>query len=216
MKTIFTPPHASWTHRLARIMMRPLVGGPVTANHVTTGRLAAGLVACVAFAMGTAYWNIWGGVLWLVSCLLDRADGELARLSGTVSPGGHRYDYYCDLGVNSVLFVAMGFGLRHGPLGGLAPLLGLLVGAAVTLASILSERLELAGGNRSKAYPSVAGFILDDVLYLIAPAAWLGWFFYILVGAAFCAPIVAATAIWRVRAARLGRGWIAGRTPPPE
>jgi len=39
----------SWTHRLARWMVRPLAGGPVTPNHLTTLRLLTALAACAAF-----------------------------------------------------------------------------------------------------------------------------------------------------------------------
>ena len=99
MRSLITPPHTSWTHRLSRLLVRPLVGTPVTPNHLTTLRLATGLAACASFAVGDDTWTLWGGVLWLVSCLLDRADGELARMDGLSSPWGHRYDYYCDVAV---------------------------------------------------------------------------------------------------------------------
>ena len=75
-----TPPYSSWTHRLARAFIRPMLGGPITPNHLTTARLVIGLAACAAFAVGERSWDVAGGVLWIVSAFLDRADGELARL----------------------------------------------------------------------------------------------------------------------------------------
>jgi len=75
----------SVTHRLARVFVRPLVGGPVTANHLTTLRLLTGVAACIAFACGGRGGEIWGGALWVLSAFLDRADGELARLAGSSS-----------------------------------------------------------------------------------------------------------------------------------
>lgn len=204
MKSIYTEPHTSWTHRLTRVMARPLVGTWVTPNHLTTGRLVTGIAACAAFAVGTADWTFWGGVIWLVSCLLDRADGELARLGNTSSRFGHIYDYYCDLAVNALLFLCIGIGLRNGWLGDVAPVLGLVAGVGVLAASILSEWLEDAGAVETKAYVGILGFDFDDALYLFAPAAWFGLFPYILIGAAIGGPVFAILTALRLRAARAG------------
>jgi phosphatidylglycerophosphate synthase len=199
VRSLLTPPHTSWTHRLTRVMVRPLVHGPVTPNHLTTARLVTGVAACGAFAVGSAWWDLVGGILWILSCLLDRADGELARLSGKTSPGGHHYDYVCDLVVNGLVFIAIGVGLRNGVLGAWAPALGLLAGLSVVIAAVLSERLEKAADSGAKAYAGIAGFDFDDLLYLFAPAAWFGWFIYILVGAAVVGPLFAILTTWRLR-----------------
>ncbi|WP_026873519.1 CDP-alcohol phosphatidyltransferase family protein [Inquilinus limosus] len=204
MKSIYTQPHTSWTHRLTRIMVRPLVGTRVTPNHLTTARLLTGLASAGAFAVGDARWTFWGGVIWLVSCLLDRADGELARLGNSSSRFGHIYDYYSDITVNALMFLAIGIGLRTGWLGSAGPLLGILASAGVLLASILSERLEAAGAVETKAYVGILGFDFDDALYLFAPAAWFGLFPYILIGAAIGGPFFAILTAVRLRAARAG------------
>ena len=68
----------TWTHLLARPVVRPLIGTAVRPNHLTTLRLLTGIAACVALALGTRAGMWWGGGLWLVSAFLDRADGELA------------------------------------------------------------------------------------------------------------------------------------------
>ena len=70
----------SWTHLLARPLVRPLIGTWVRPNHLTTLRLLTGVAACVAVAWGSRAGLWWGGGLWLVSAFLDRADGELARM----------------------------------------------------------------------------------------------------------------------------------------
>jgi len=203
MKSIYTQPHTSWTHRLTRVMVRPLVGTAVTPNHLTTGRLLTGLASCAAFAVGDARWTVWGGVIWLVSCLLDRADGELARLGNSSSRFGHIYDFYCDIVVNALLFLAIGIGQRTGWLGSAGPLLGILASAGVLLASLFSERLEAAGAVETKAYVGILGFDFDDTLYLFAPAAWVGLFPYLLIGAAVGGPVFAVLTGLRLRAARL-------------
>lgn len=205
MKSLCTQPYTSWTHRLARIMVRPLVGSMITPNHLTTARLLTGLAASIAFALGTHDGTIWGGVLWLLSCLLDRADGELARLGRLSSAGGHLYDYYCDVAVNGAVFAAIGWGLHNGSLGLWAPILGAFAGAAVVLASVLSERLENSGTTDGKAYAGILGFDFDDALYLLAPIAWLGGLPVILIGAVIVSPIMAALTAWRCARKRLWR-----------
>ena len=107
----------TWTHALARYMVRPLIGTGVTPNHLTTLRLVTGALACLLFARAGHGDILWGGVLWLVSAFLDRADGELARIGHMQSQQGHLYDYYTDLTINSAFFLAIGVGLRHSWLG---------------------------------------------------------------------------------------------------
>lgn len=196
---MITAPYTSWTHRLARLCVRPLLGGPVTPNHLTTARLVTGLAACLAFAMGDRQWEIWGGVLWIFSAFLDRADGELARLSGQMTPGGHAYDYACDVVVNALLFLTIGVGLRHGALGWWALAMGVIAAVSVAAASLLSERLEERQASDKKAYSGVAGFDFDDALYLFGPIAWLDWFLPVLLGAAVCAPALAVLTWIRLR-----------------
>ena len=101
----------SWTHILARALVRPLVGTRVTPNHLTSLRLVTGLAACAALLPGTPQWWDWAGIMWLVSALLDRADGELARIADLCSPDGHRYDFLVDNIVNAGFFPCLGFGL---------------------------------------------------------------------------------------------------------
>lgn len=179
-------------------MVRPLVGGPITPNHLTTARLVTGVAACSAFAFGTASGNLWGGVLWILSALLDRADGELARLGGTTSPSGHTYDYACDVAVNGLFFLGIGIGLRHGVLGPWTIAMGALAGATIVAASILSELLEKQRADGVKAYAGYGGFDFDDVLYLFAPVAWLDWLFPLLIGAAIGGPVFALLTWYRL------------------
>jgi phosphatidylglycerophosphate synthase len=209
----FTQPYTSWTHRLARVSVRPLVGTRVTPNNLTTARIATGVGACAAFMVGDQEWEVWGGFLWLVSCFLDRADGELARLGGLSSPGGHLYDYYSDVAINALFFVAIGVGLRDGYFGPSSIALGLVAGSTVAIASILSERLEKLAATGEKAYAGVLGFDFDDVLYLFAPAVWLGWSAPLLVGAAVGGPVFAVLTWQRLNALQQ-RTLLAGARAP--
>ncbi len=189
----------SWTHRLARVVVRPLVGSPVTPNHVTGLRLATGLAACAALAAGTRGGEIWGGLLWVLSAFLDRADGELARLANSQSKWGHIFDYASDVSLSALFFVAVGFGLNGGALGGWAVALGLVGGVSVAFAALLSEAIERRKDDGIKAYEGAGGFDFDDILYLFGPIAWLGWLAPLLVGAAVGGPAFAAWTWLRYR-----------------
>lgn len=176
---------SSWTHRMARPLVRKLIGTSVRPNHLTTLRLLSGLAACACFAAGSGPALWWGGAVWILSAFLDRMDGELARMGKLMTPGGHLYDYYVDNAVNVLFFVAIGVGLRHSWLGASAIPLGLLSGASLLLCNIFSEKLERLSPPDTRAYAGKWGFDPDDALYLMGPLAWLGWF----------APILAAAAI---------------------
>jgi archaetidylinositol phosphate synthase len=190
----------SWTHLLARVMVRPLVGTAVRPNHLTTLRLLTGVWACVAFMFGTSAGMWWGGGLWLVSAFLDRADGELARIGNLMSPGGHRYDYYSDTAVNSLFFISIGIGLSQSWLGSWSLVLGAISGASMLLVSVFSEWLEAAGPPGTRAYSGRWGFDPDDALYLMGPLAWLGWLAPILIGAS-----IGTTVMMIIIAVRLSR-----------
>jgi archaetidylinositol phosphate synthase len=190
----------TWTHLLARPVVRPLIGTAVRPNHLTTLRLLTGIAACVGLALGTRAGMWWGGGLWLVSAFLDRADGELARIGNMMSPGGHRYDYFAGVSVNTAFFVAIGFGLRNTWLGAWSIPLGLLSGASILLASIFAESLERGSPTGTKGITGRWGFDPDDALYLMGPLAWLGWLSPILVGAS-----VGATAVMIITGVRLQR-----------
>lgn len=189
----------SWSHRLARLLVRPLLGTGVTPNHLTTLRLATGLLACAALMPVNGAWLGWAGWLWLLSALLDRADGELARIGNMSTPAGHRYDFLVDNIVNSGFFIALGLGLRASESGAGAIALGLSTGAALYICGHWSEELERLDGPGSKAYSGAYGFDPDDLLYLLAPIVWLGWRSQLLVVACFGSAFMMLLTGWRLR-----------------
>jgi phosphatidylglycerophosphate synthase len=191
----------SWTHKAARWCILPLVDTAVTPNHLTIVRLITGIAACAMFASGMRELEIWGGWMWLLSAFLDRADGELARVSGKTSQAGHRFDYFCDATVTSAFFVGIGLGLIHGTWGVWSAAMGLVAGGAVLIAEILAERIDQSlKDTGEKAFEGFAGFDFDDVLYLFAPVVWLGWHPYFLAGATLGAPAFAWVTYRKYRA----------------
>ena len=190
---------SSWTHRLARVVVRPLVGSGITPNHLTTLRLVTGVLACAALLPGERSWDWLAGWLWLVSAFLDRADGELARVGGMSTRGGHLYDYFVDNFVNSGFFIALGIGLRHSALGQAAIAFGLVTGAALYVCGYWSEALERLEGPSAKAYSGAFGFDPDDLLYLLTPIIWLGWNAQLVVAACFGATFMMLLTGWRLR-----------------
>ena len=196
----------TWTHLLARPVIRPLIGTAVRPNHITTLRLLTGVAACLAFAWGNRTGMWWGGGLWLISAFLDRADGELARLGNMMSPQGHRYDYLADVWVNTLFFAAIGIGLRHSALGAWSIPLGVVSAVSMLLVSLFAERIELRSPAGTKAVSGKWGFDPDDALYLMGPLAWLDWLTPILVGATVGTTV--AMLIMGIRLLRLKRAGV--------
>jgi len=59
---------------------------------------------------------------------MDRADGELARLSGKSSRFGAIYDLVTDAICNAALFIGLGVAAMNGELGGWGLLMGVVAG----------------------------------------------------------------------------------------
>ena len=162
--------------------------------------MLVGLAACALLAMGTPSTAAWSGALWIITCLLDRADGELARLANLRSESGRVLDYYSDMLLDALWFLGAGVGLRHGWLGDIAVPLGLLTSASMLLCIWYAEMFERLSGPGVKAWNGVQRFHPDDALFLLAPLTWLGWLAPILVASSICTPILAFVFVARYTA----------------
>jgi archaetidylinositol phosphate synthase len=189
------PIEPPWDQRLARALVRPLRRSRVTPNAITTLALAVGLLAAWLFALGGSAAHL-GALLFILACLLDHADGELARMTGQTSIFGHYYDLIADTIVHAALFVGIGIGLSAGETDAPYLRLGLLAGGAVGLIVILRLELERRAGRAATRQPNLLGFELQDVTYLLGPITWLGGLAPVLLLAAIGAPLYALAVLW--------------------
>ena len=184
--------HNTWIHRIARVtIVNPLVPTRVTPNQLTTARLVTGIAAAAVIGAGTPLWRDVGAAIFVLSVLLDRADGDLARLTGRTSPSGHRYDMIADAVSNALILFGLGVGLRGGEYGSLAVPMGLLAGLSVAAILGMVMQIEEMEGHRAAELPSFWGFDADDAVLLIPVFIWLGQAEGLLLAAVLVAPLVA-------------------------
>lgn len=176
-----------WDARLARALVRPLAGTPVRPNHLTTLRLLTGLAATLVLARGDA--PVWGCLLFALSHFLDHTDGELARMTGQGTPLGHLYDLAADALVTVGLFLGIGLGLDREVAGVGSGMLGLVAGIAVAGIFHLRYLMERDHGKGATRQARLAGFEIEDILYLLPLVAVAGALPPFLGAAALCAPL---------------------------
>jgi N-acyl-phosphatidylethanolamine-hydrolysing phospholipase D len=192
----------SYAHLVARVLVRPLLGTWVRPNHITVLRMAVGLGACALLATGIPVLEFWSGILWLVTCLLDRADGELARIGDMRSELGKVLDFYSDLILDSAWFLAIGFALRHSSLGRAAIPLGVLTCVSMLLCIGMAELFERESEPGVKTFYGLKRFHPDDALFLLALFIWLHVLPLVLIAASICTPVIAAVITIRYGMAR--------------
>jgi phosphatidylglycerophosphate synthase len=176
-----------WDQRIARVLVRPLVRTPVTPNQLTVFTLMVALAGAALLATGGTTLMNWGAGIFVLARFLDHFDGELARQKNMKSRLGYYLDYVSGGISYAALFFGIGWGLKAGALGPWAIVLG-AIGAAVAIVSMffnlgIDKAAKLEDGAAT-GYPGIAGFELEDGIYLLAPITWLGWLepFFVLCG----------------------------------
>jgi archaetidylinositol phosphate synthase len=187
----------TYAHAFARIFVRPLIGTWVRPNHLTGLRLVTGLAACALLTAGTKSAALWSGFFWVITCVLDRADGELARMGDLRSESGKVLDFYSDMILDAVWFLCAGIGLRGGWLGDAAIPLGVLTCVSMLLIIWVSELFDRLSTPDAKAWNGTERFHPDDALFLLAPITWFGWLGPVLIGAGVCTPLIVAATVFR-------------------
>ena len=191
--------HNTWVHQIVRPATRWLIGTRINPNHVTTVRLATALAASLLLAAAGRNWSVIAAGIFIISFLLDRADGELARQTGKSSAWGHQFDLFSDYFANIAVFLGIGFGQRGSPLGDTAVVLGILAGMAIVSIFAIVSRIERNEGLGAGAFPTAAGFDPDDAMVIVPIAICFGGEMYILIAAAIGAPIFFLWTCWRFR-----------------
>jgi phosphatidylglycerophosphate synthase len=182
----------SWLRILARVLIARTFVSRASPNQVTVTRIGIGLVACGLVAKGHPFAMQLSGGLWILAIFLDRVDGELARMTGRVTPLGQRLDYFSDLLLLSGFFVGLGIGD-----GGLAVWAGLLAGAAVLVIQILAEQIDREQSDTGKkTFTGFAGFDPEDSHLLLAVVAWTEWATEFLLCASIGTPSFAVFTAW--------------------
>jgi archaetidylinositol phosphate synthase len=160
-----------WDARIARRLVRPFAATSVRPNHVTTLRLVVGLAACWYVAETGLGGQILGAWLFALSNLVDHADGELARMTGRTSRTGHLYDLAADCLVHVLFLTALGAGQRHVFGTAAAWSLGAVAGVCVAMVFLVRLLLTERSGAAAARLPSLRGFEVEDVLYLVPVVA---------------------------------------------
>jgi phosphatidylglycerophosphate synthase len=185
-----------WDARLAYRLIYPLRNSRVTPNHLTSIRLLFGVFACVGLSTGDYFWANIGAFCFVISNFLDHSDGELARLTGKMSKSGHYFDLASDAIVNILLFVGIGAGLMHSPLGFWALLMGVVSGLAVAAIFHMRNEIEKSVGKTDARQPNIGVIEAEDVLYLLPIITLTGWLVPFLILAVIGAP---AFALWTLK-----------------
>jgi phosphatidylglycerophosphate synthase len=191
--------------RCSRWITRFLVRTELTPNHVSLASLAIGLGAIWCFWRATPASAFAGVLLYALACIVDHADGELARLTFRESRFGASLDWTIDTLIHAGL--VLGIGLTAG--GPAMMVVGLLGAAGVTLSALFARYLP----HEIEIGPTVGGVLRNianrDLFYLLLlGAATLRLLAPGLVSVAAVAAAVGSQAYWvgcLARIRRLGR-----------
>ena len=156
----------------------------VRREQVIALRIILGVLTALALAVGPS-WFAAGAALFLVGLLLERSDGEFARISGQINLSGDRFALIAYSVTNALAFVGLGIGLRNGIYGRWEIPMGLLAAAGLAVLPWLVKRLEAIDGKRSAEFDGIAGIDADDLLFIVPVALWAGYAEGLLMLAAF-------------------------------
>ena len=196
-------------HRGLRRPVGMLVHTRITPDMLTALRLLTALLAAVCFIHAGRLMAAGAG-WFLLSALLDRADGELARQSRRFSRIGRHFDFAADCLAAMSIFLGLGIGV-----GSSLPVLprahlelglsgALSVAAIFLLVYALEAPTEPAAGRASRPFDP------DDVMLLLPLVIWCGGAGWIVLASGTVTPLV-AIGVWLVTLMRRG----AAATPSP-
>ena len=168
---------------LSGALSRLLVKTPVTPNQITSASLLLGLAGAVLVATGIYRWQLLGGSLWWLCCILDGCDGEVARVKLLCSKAGAAYDVAADNVAHLATFAGIAAGVYRAGAGPGALWAGLLLvsGVAASMFSVWWLILRRPDEPRSELERCVERVASRDYVYLLVALIALGklhWFFW--------------------------------------
>lgn len=169
-KSVEAYPKNFWSLKV----MRPLSCYPtwvflklgISANQVTTTNLLVGLAGCALLAFGTHLTIILGAFLINLNYLLDRCDGDIARLTNTVTKFGGLADGLSDYLLEILIPISIGVGLYLHPAFGIPDLTYLLLG--FTFAFLRASRLRVALLNKVVTGQEAYGLVTSKSIFIRA------------------------------------------------
>ncbi len=178
--------HNTLLHSIVRPIVRLAAQTGITPNQITTARLLTGLGAAAAFAQGTRAWMDIGGVVFLMSLLLDRADGALARHTNQTSLSGHRYDLASDCIASTMAFIGLGVGVAA-----TAGIAGLWAGlmAALGIGTLFFQLNVLKAATVSGRTIGRVTVDPDDAMVFVPVLIWCGAAWPMVIVAAVVTPL---------------------------
>ena len=182
--------------QLARIVVRSLVTFPITPNMLSFIGMVIGLCAAWLFAQGVPALNHWAGALFVVAVWMDHVDGEHARATGKTTRVGHYVDHIAAMISYVSMFIGVGIGIQAHGLGTWTVVLGIAAGIAVVAIFSVRMWIETRCGMSAVMMTPRAGFEIEDMLYIVAPIAWIGALEPFLVAAGIGAPLFLLWVIW--------------------
>jgi phosphatidylglycerophosphate synthase len=190
--------HRRWSRGISRLLART----PVTPNHVSLVTLAIGLVAVWCFWHATTASALLGVLAYALACIVDHADGELARLTFQESRLGATLDWAIDTIIQAG--IVLGLGVSSG--GTIMAVVGVLAAIGVTLSAVVTRYLP----REIEVDPTAGGLLTHiasrDVFYLVLLAfAALRWLAPSLVFVVAVIVAAGSQAYWMRHLARICR-----------
>lgn len=191
--------HHTLLHRSLKPVVLGLAAIRVAPDQITLLRLLTGLGSAVMLAQGPQGLRIGAG-LFLVSALLDRLDGALARRTGQFSRHGWRLDLIADCLSTMAFFIGLGIGIEAFPIPDLlpdraapwvSPALGLTAACGIALLFRQHGRMQ-PEGDADRVRP----FDPDDVMVALPVLLWLDQGGAVLLAAGTLSPLAAASLWW--------------------
>jgi phosphatidylglycerophosphate synthase len=95
---------------VAFLLVQVLRRFPITPNQVSFSAIGTGLLCGFCLSLGTRRSFLWAGSIYLLTVVLDCADGMLARLKGSGTPLGRVVDGFIDYSNGVAVMIGLGIG----------------------------------------------------------------------------------------------------------